>query len=107
MTVAPILLMPQILFSGLAFSLSGIIEKVSYIVTCRWAMEGYGSIANLNELTMRLQENELLADLIDHEAESFYTHSTWHLLFSWEIQIGFVLIFGVLCYIALANVEKS
>ena len=39
MTVAPILLMPQILFSGLIFSFTGITEKFSYITICRWSMK--------------------------------------------------------------------
>ena len=107
MTVAPILLMPQILFSGLAFKLSGMIEKISYIVTCRWAMEGYGSIANLNELPTNMQAKKDIGHLIEHTAENFYTHSVVHLLFSWEIQLGFILIFGVLSYLALTNIEKS
>lgn len=104
MTVAPILLMPQILFSGLAFQLSGAIEKVSYVVSCRWAMEAFGSIADLNNTTLRIQET--FPDMI-HETETFYTHSVWHLMFSWEILLGFTIIFGILSYIALANIEKS
>lgn len=104
MTVAPILLMPQILFSGLAFQLSGAIEKVSYVVSCRWAMEAFGSIADLNNTTLRIQET--IPEMV-HEAESFYTHSTWHLMFSWEILLGFTIIFGILSYVALANIEKS
>ena len=107
MTVAPILLMPQILFSGLAFKLSGMIEKISYIVTCRWAMEGYGSIADLNGLPTNMQANKDIGHLIEHKVENFYTHSAFHLLFSWEIQVGFILIFGVLSYLALTNIEKS
>jgi len=103
MTVAPILLMPQILFSGLAFSLKGVIEKVSYVVTCRWAMEAYGSIANLNDLTLKIQET--LPEM-EHSAENFYTYSPWHLCFAWEILIGFTVIFGIMSYVALTNVEK-
>lgn len=104
MTVAPILLMPQILFSGLAFQLSGAIEKVSYLVSCRWAMEAFGSIADLNNTTLRIQET--IPDMV-HEAENFYTHSVWHLMFSWEILLGFSIIFAVLSYVALINVDKS
>lgn len=104
MTVAPILLMPQILFSGLAFSLTDAVEKISYIVTCRWAMEAYGSTANLNELMLRIQKT---IPEMEHEVENLYVNSVWHLMFSWEILIGFTIIFGALSYIALANIEKS
>ena len=104
MTVAPILLMPQILFSGLAFTLQGVIEKVSYVVNCRWAMEAYGSIADLNELTMKIQEK---VPQYVHEAEDFYTHTSWHLLFSWGVLLGFSAIYGVLCYIVLIHSERK
>lgn len=104
MTVAPILLMPQILFSGLAFTLQGVIEKVSYVVNCRWAMEAYGSIANLNELTLKMQKE---VPQLAHDAESFYTHSSWHLLFAWAVLLGYSLLYGVLCYIGLLRSEKS
>ena len=104
MTVAPILLMPQILFSGLAFTLQGVIEKVSYVVNCRWAMEAYGSIANLNKLTMKIQEE---VPQFVHEAEDFYTHSAWHLLFAWGVLFGYSVIYGVFCYIGLIHSERK
>lgn len=103
MTVAPILLMPQILFSGLVFSLSGISEKISYIVTCRWAMEGYGTIANLNSLSLSIQEE--IPTLV-HEAEEFFTYTTKHVLTSWGILLGFTILFAILCLGALKNVDK-
>ena len=46
MTVAPILLMPQILFSGLIFKLEGVTKIISWFATCRWSMEGYGTTAD-------------------------------------------------------------
>lgn len=104
MTVAPILLMPQILFSGLAFTLQGVIEKVSYVVNCRWAMEAYGSIANLNELTLKMQDK---VPKLVHEAENFYIHEPWHLLISWGVLIGYTALYGVLCYIGLLNSERK
>ncbi len=50
MTVAPLLLMPQILFSGLLFELEGATEAISWFAVCRWSMEGYGTTADLNSL---------------------------------------------------------
>ena len=54
MTIAPILLMPQILFSGMLFTLDGISKKISYLINCRWAMEAYGSIINLGDLELQM-----------------------------------------------------
>lgn len=106
MTVAPILLMPQILFSGLIFKLSGATEMISWFAVCRWSMEGFGTTANLNDLPLKLQQEGLW---IPHEAESFYEFTSAHLLTSWGILILFTLVFLVLARIVLSRVgnEKS
>lgn len=107
MTVAPILLMPQILFSGLVFSMEGFAEKISYIVNCRWTMEGYGTTANLNGLILRLQ-NEYPIFHVEHEAENFFTYTNTHLLLVWCILILMVLAFGIAAEIILKkNAEKE
>ncbi|MBQ5596982.1 MAG: ABC transporter ATP-binding protein/permease, partial [Clostridia bacterium] len=104
MTVAPILLMPQILFSGLIFKLSGATETISWLAVCRWSMEGYGTTANLNELPLKLQQEGIL---IPHEAESFFEATTSHLLSSWLILIVYVVAFLVLARIVLAKIGKE
>lgn len=98
MTVAPILLMPQILFSGLVFELSGLKEKISIFVSCRWTMEGYGSTADLNSLDLKLQSE--FPQMV-HEAEDMFLNTVRHLGTSWLMQVLFILFFAVLCCIAL------
>ena len=104
MTVAPILLMPQILFSGLIFKLSGATEIISWIAVCRWSMEGYGTTANLNGLPLRLQQEGIM---IPHEAESFFEFTSSHLLTSWGILVLYTIVFLVLARIALSKVGKE
>lgn len=104
MTVAPILLMPQILFSGLAFKLSGFVEKISLFVTCRWAMEGYGTIANLNDLKLRLQDQ--IPTLV-HEWESFFDYTNVHLLKAWGVLVIFVVVFSIASIIVLRKIDKN
>lgn len=104
MTVAPILLMPQILFSGLIFKLSGATEIISWIAVCRWSMEGYGTTANLNDLPLRLQQEGIM---IPHEAESFFEFTSSHLLTSWGILAIYTVIFLVLARIVLSKVGKE
>lgn len=104
MTVAPILLMPQILFSGLIFKLSGATEIISWIAVCRWSMEGYGTTANLNELPLRLQQEGVM---IPHEAEEFFEFTTGHLMSSWGILILYTVIFLVLARVVLSKVGKE
>ncbi len=104
MTVAPILLMPQILFSGLLFKLSGNTEKISYGTVCRWSMEGYGTTANLNELPLKLQQQGVQ---IPHEAEDFFEFTSSHLMNSWGILLIYTVIFLVLARIVLTRIGKE
>lgn len=108
MTVAPLLLMPQILFSGLIFKLSGATETVSWLAVCRWSMEGYGTTANLNKLELRLQQEEkALADILEHDFEHFYEFSPEHLLKAWVILIVFTAVCLVLARLVLDKVGKE
>lgn len=104
MTVAPILLMPQILFSGLIFKLSGATELISWLAVCRWSMEGYGTTANLNQLQLRLQQEGIM---ITHEAESFFDFSTVHMLKAWVVLMAFVIVFLLLARMVLSNIGKE
>lgn len=104
MTVAPILLMPQILFSGLIFKLSGATEIISWFAICRFSMEGYGTTANLNELPLRLQQDGVQ---IPHESESFFEFTSSHLLLSWGILVIYTIAFLFLARIVLSKIGKE
>jgi len=104
MTVAPILLMPQILFSGLIFKLSGITETISWLAVCRWSMEGYGTTANLNDLPLKLQQEGVM---IPHEAEGFFEFTSAHFLSSWLILAAYTVIFLILARIVLSTIGKE
>ena len=104
MTVAPILLMPQILFSGLIFKLDGVTESISWFALCRWSMEGYGSTANLNELPLKLQQEGMP---LEHEAETFFEFTKAHLLTDWGILLLFLAISLVLARIVLSKIGRD
>lgn len=104
MTVAPILLMPQILFSGLIFKLSGATEIISWVAVCRWSMEGYGTTANLNDLPLRLQQEGIM---IPHEAEAFFEYTTSHFLTSWGILVLYTVVFLLFAMIVLSKIGKE
>ncbi len=59
LAMAPILIMPQILFSGIAFELNGVTEKISYAINCRWAIEALGTSAGLNDLDLAIYGEEI------------------------------------------------
>ncbi len=50
LVVCPVCLLPQILFSGVACTLSGITETISKIVTCRWACIAYLTTSGINDM---------------------------------------------------------
>ncbi len=104
MTVAPILLMPQILFSGLIFKLDGATEIISWFAVCRWSMEGYGTTANLNSLELRLQQQGIA---VAHEAEDFFDFTNAHMLKAWGVLILFMIVFLVLARIVLSAIGKE
>lgn len=104
MTVAPILLMPQILFSGLIFKLDGATETISWFAVCRWSMEGYGTTANLNEMQLKMQQQGIT---IAHEAESFFDFTNLHMFTSWSILIVFVVVFLLLARLSLTTIGKE
>ena len=104
MTVAPILLMPQILFSGLIFKLDGATELISWLAVCRWSMEGYGTTANLNQLQLKLQQEGIM---IPHEAENFFEFTNTHMIQAWAILALFVIIFLILARIVLTTIGKE
>ena len=104
MTVAPILLMPQILFSGLIFKLDGATELISWFAVCRWSMEGYGTTANLNDLQLKMQQEGIM---ILHEAEAFFDFTIGHMMKAWAILILFVVIFLVLARFVLNGIGKE
>lgn len=49
-SIAPVLLIPQILFSGIIVDLQGLIDKISYFVSCRYACVAYCTTADINNL---------------------------------------------------------
>ena len=104
MTVAPILLMPQILFSGLIFELEGATDLLSWFAICRWSMEGYGTSANLNELPLKMQQE---FPMMSHEAESYFDFTVLHMLKAWLILLIFVILFLGLARAVLTNIGKE
>jgi len=118
MTVAPLLLMPQLLFSGLLFKLSGATEAVSWLVTCRFSMECLGTTANLNSLIQKMevefQKDEKLYDIILFENEDFFEHfedffdyEAGHFFFAMFMLVVFVVAFSALAGVVLRKIKDD
>lgn len=104
MTLAPFVLIIQLLFSGILFALEGAGEIISYCTVSRWSVEALGSISRLNKLELKLQADY---PQLQHEAESFFKASKAHLQQSWLILGGMVILFTVVSTIALRRIAKD
>ena len=46
----PLLLVPQIIFSGVLFNLEGVTSKISWLMLSRWSVGAYGALVNVNAM---------------------------------------------------------
>lgn len=104
MTLAPFVLIIQLLFSGILFKLEGAGEFVSYITISKWSVAGLGSIVNLNDLDLKMQS---AMPTLEHEFEEIYKHTQAHLFQNWGILLAMTVIFLVLSGLALINVKND
>lgn len=104
MTVAPFLLIVQLLFSGILFELKGAGESIAYVTISKWSVESLGSIADLNSLNLRIQEQIPTAV---HEAQEIFDHTKEHLYGHWGILLGMMLLCAVVCTLVLRRVSRD
>lgn len=107
LSFAPILLVPELLFSGILFPLEGIVEKISNVILCRWATEGFGTINDLNGLSDSISDY-LPSSMYEREIESYYLFTSEHLIDDIKIIILMMIILLVVCYFILKKeLEKG
>ncbi len=46
----PLLLLPQIIFSGVLFKMEGVASKLSWLMLSRWSVGAYGALVNVNAM---------------------------------------------------------
>lgn len=97
MTIAPLLLVPQLLFSGMLFEL-GNMKVFSNFILCRWAVEGFGTSTNLNSLPNSLQ---LIVPNVIRETEDYFTFTAGHFGMDIFIILLMTLILLLGCFIVL------
>ena len=105
MSFAPLLLVPQLLFSGIMFPLEGAVNKASYVILCRWSVEALGTTNNLNSLTDVIQE---IIPTYVREEESFYTFTAEHFTIDISIIILMMIVLVIACFFILRHqLERS
>lgn len=76
LTMPALLLVPQLLFSGMLFPLNGLVDKISNFILCRWSVEALGTINDLNSLVGAIQE--VIPGYV-RETETYYEFTIQHL----------------------------
>lgn len=112
MVFAPIILIPQLLFSGILFELQGATEMLSWVCVSRWSMQAFSNTADLNgvlwnSLSLKYKSEELLQQAFDLNSNSLYHHSVGNLLYTWGIIILTIAVFSLLSMLVLHNVKND
>ncbi len=97
----PLLLLPQIIFSGVLFEAKGVVEYVSWLMASRWSVGAYGSLVNINSLIpppVRLPGGEEVAQPF---TEKYMYEPSWdNLTANWEMLLVHCGIYLVITYLA-------
>ncbi len=102
--MAPYVLIVQLIFSGILFSMEGVADYISYIMISRWGMEALGSTARLNDLQLKIQ---MTVPSVPHDFESRFEATSEHLTTVWIILFVFIVVFLFLGNLLLHRVSKD
>ena len=111
MVFAPIILIPQLLFSGILFKLEGVTEILSWVCVSRWGMQAFSNTANLNgvlwnNLSLNYKD-KLLEQTYELNRNPLYQHSARNLLMTWGIIVLTIVIFCTISALVLRSVKND
>jgi len=132
-TLAPYILIAQLLFSGVLFKLEGGAKALSSIMISRWGMEALGSICELNSQSTKVYTelvkedaahiaecpvvkqgadycecaNGIIESLKTAAEEDMFEATSGHLLLVFFIMLGFVVVSLVAADLLLHRVKKD
>lgn len=99
MTVAPFILIIQLLFSGILFELSDVTEKLSYLTISKWSVAALGISSDLNSLPS--------AGGIARSFEDIFEYSSGNLINTWIIMFIVTIVYAIISIVLLRNVSKD
>lgn len=102
--IAPYILILQLIFSGILFTMDGMSQILSYSMLSRWGMEALGSISDLNSIPLTINEQY---SMIPHEAEEMFMYSDQHLIVSWLVLAAFAVGFILVGNLVLHRISKD
>lgn len=100
--ILPLIMIPQIIFSGVLFTLEDWSGKLSWLMLSRWSIGAYGSLADVNAMAPKpnpVLSQEMLNEIF--QSTPVY-NATWeNLILNWGILIVHALIYAVIALIVL------
>lgn len=102
--LAPYILIVQLIFSGILFTMEGLADYASYLMISRWGMEALGSTSNLNNMQLKIQAT---VPTVPHEFESQFESVSGHMLTVWMILFVFTVVFIFIGNLLLHRVSKD
>ena len=103
MTIMPLILILQLVMSGVLFELSDAADKVANTTISKWGMAAMGSIGNLNNTELPLKVSILYPEFIfpAREEENIYAATSEHLGQIWTVLIIFIVCSYILSTLSL------
>ena len=92
-SLIPIVLVPQVLFSGIMFGLHGIPKLLSFAVSSRAAVDAMSATIDINALATPM--------FVPLPEEPQYAHNAAVLLSAWTTLLGQAVVFGAIAWIVL------
>ncbi len=98
--ILPLIMIPQIIFSGVLFTLEGWSSKLSWLMLSRWSIGAYGSLADVNAMAPK-PNSSLSPQMLDEIFKSTPVYNaTWENLgLNWGILIAHTLIYTTMALI--------
>lgn len=95
MSFIPIILIPQVIFSGLLFKLDGpVLQIIGGLFAARWAVAGTGSSVGLHGDKLGADGFSFQGTLFPPDPTTSQTTATLHLLLCWFILLAMIVILG-------------
>ncbi|MCC0175958.1 ATP-binding cassette domain-containing protein [Waterburya agarophytonicola K14] len=98
--ILPLIMIPQIIFSGVLFNLEGWSSKLSWLMLSRWSIGAYGSLADVNAMAPKpnpILTQEIINDIF--KASDVYNPTWDNLGLNWGVLIAHTLIYAVIALI--------
>ncbi|WP_307342490.1 FHA domain-containing protein [Metabacillus malikii] len=104
MGLAPILLVPQLIFNGLVFELEGVTDWLSNLAIAKWTARAFSISFDLNDKPMELETKVALPQ---RDLPEYYDHSLSLLYQNWGILLGITVLCTVISIVILKRKDRQ